>query len=817
MISWEDINLKIFSNVQKTLTNGTPNYSEEEINKGISLFKKIILVKTGESELDGFSKLIVPALQECLLDKKGEISSLRLLADSLEPFFKKILITCTIANFQEVNTITLIPAIKKVEINNAISSQVRRTDFPQLEESNLALFKNEEEYLHEICSTYIIRNKVHNSPDLNDLEVFTYVKDLLVVYIYTVLRYSEDIERLELNSLEYISTNEIFNNEENKVLFDFISFGSSTTEIKTQIIESYILHNLLELSNPTLNQIKDGLKKYLNHSLTDAFIQRSIDKLRTSKRVIYNKKTDELHLSSLEEKRLQKVESLFNDNKELFLLYYDDIVKKYEIEEHSIEILEKLEEFFIVNYNIDVKEIYDEDNYQYEDHILEHFISYLKDILDEERAVLLVKDLLKLCEENDFILRLSASKVIGKLTNPVSFENYIRKQKRVVYLDTQLVLHALCTGYIDSHEYDNIYFRIVDELIKFHKLNPNIEFRFSKYYLSEVAYQLKMALLLIPFEGLTNQKLSTNIFYEFYENLHSKDLLQDNHQSFAEFLEGWLVVNEDDALDSDCERIISSNISSLLNEDLNINITTLPFYESKETALNVLHQVIKDRKNKLSVKNPHIMSNDALMVCHLSNSEVHEDEPIFLTWDKSFTSFRLAFKQKFKRQELISWHLFNPSKFLNHMSLLEFKIDPKTITNDYLPILDSLGLHEKVKTIFDSMNKLTDIKDISKKQRRKYVQLAQNVFNEAEFGYEIDQPEMVDNVIKPFENILDKINKYYYAHSEYSIEKYKKMMLKEEYFIQLLEIIKSEIANGPAISTELTPKIDILLKEFLTE
>lgn len=211
------------------------------------------------------------------------------------------------------------------------------------------------------------------------------------------------------------------------------------------------------------------------------------------------------------------------------------------------------------------------------------------------------------------------------------------------------------------------------------------------------------------------------------------------------------------------------------------------------------------------------MSNDALMVCHLSNKEIHQDEPFFLTWDKSFTPFRSAFKQKFKRQELISWHLFNPSKFINHMSLLEFKIDPKTITNDYLPILDSLGLHEKAKTIFDSMNRLTDIKDISKEQRRRYVKLTQQVFNEQEFGYEVDHPEMIDNVIKPFENILDGINKYYYSHSEYSIEKYKKMMLKEEYFIKLLDIIINEISNGPEISNELTSNIDKLLNEFLTE
>lgn len=817
MISWEDIKHKIKLTVRKSLTSGNPQFTEEEITKGIELFRRIILYKSGEPELDGLSKIMVPALQDSLLDKKGELPSLRLLADSLEPFYKKILLICKGKNFGEIERLTLIPALKEVGINNALSIQINKNDFPFLDESNLESFKNEIEYLYEICSAYLIRNKVHNSPEFNDLEVLTFVKDLLVLYIYTVLKNLEQIDLLNESSYDIDSAKKLLNGGENKILFDFISFGSSTTEIKTQIIESYILHKLMDAGKLSQIEIKDGLEKYLNYTLTQDFFRRSIDKLRSKKRIEYIKTTSELRLSPDEHLRLVKVQSLFNDNKELFLLYYSDIIERYGIKNHSEEILEKLKEFFVVNYNIDIKEINDEDSYENEDSILEGFLSFIKTLLNEKESLDLVKDLLKLCEESDFIIRLSASTVISNLTNPVHFENYVRKQKRVVYLDTQLILHALCTGYLSNCEYDNIYFRIVDELIKLQKSNPNIEFRFAKNYLNEVAYQLKMALLLIPFEGTTKHKLSTNVFYEFYEYLHFNDLLDDHHQTFADFLESWLVVTEDDALGSDSEKIISSNIGSLLSDELGISVVTLPFYEDKETAMSVLDGVIKDGNNKLSSKSHYTLSHDALMVCHLSNKEFHQDEPFFLTWDKSFTPFRTAFKQKFKRQELISWHLFNPSKFINHISLLEFKIDPKTITSDYLPILDSLGLHEKAKTIFDSMNRLTDIKDISKKQRRRYVQLTQQVFNEQEFGYEVDQPEMINNVIKPFETILDDINKYYYSSSEHSIDTYKKMMLREEYFKRLLDIIINEISNGPIVSSDLTLNIDKLINEYLNE
>jgi hypothetical protein len=184
------------------------------------------------------------------------------------------------------------------------------------------------------------------------------------------------------------------------------------------------------------------------------------------------------------------------------------------------------------------------------------------------------------------------------------------------------------------------------------------------------------------------------------------------------------------------------------------------------------------------------------MVCHLSNSDEHETEPFLLTWDKTLTYFRKAFKGTFHKLDLISWHLFNPSKFLNHMSLIDFKIEPKSISNEYLPILDSFGLHEKTRTIFDTMNRFLEIKNISKSQRHNYVVLTKKIFNEKEFSYEIDLPEeeIKSRISKPFETIIDEINSYYHSGSvKYNIDFYRKMLLNEDYFLKVTAIIKKEI------------------------
>lgn len=816
MIAWEEINYKILSTIKNILLKGSPSFSESEIVAGLSLFKKIILAKTNKPELDGLSKVLIPALQNGLIDDKGNISSLRLLADSLEPFFKKLLILGKGETFDKIKEITLVPAIKLLKLNNDLSNQKKSSGYPQLNESNLNDYENKTQYLYQICKSFIIRNKVHASPDFNDLEVLTYFSDLLVVYLYSTLLYTSEIEKVKIHAIKSDISDNVLNGNDNKILFDFISFGNSTTEIKTQIIDAFILHNLINTEGIEKDTLKNSLEDYLQIELTDHFFIRTLEVLQANQKLkIIKGLKDKIELTDKEENRLCKVQNLFNDNKELFLLYFKDIIDKYDISRHFDAVLEKLKEFFVVNFNIDIKEIYDGEKDFTQDKILDNFLSFLKTILDEEKAKSLIGDLLKLCEESDFIVRISASQVIGRLTNPVYFENYVRKQKRIVYLDTQLILHALCTGYSKNSSYGNIYFKIVDELVRLNKDHSNIELKCSKYYLNEVSYQLKMALLLIPFEGITTQKLSTNIFYEFYEYLNDEDLLNENHSSFSLFLENWLLVTEDDALDRDCERIIASNISDLLTDELDIKIVKLPFYENKESASTLLKEIIEDRNNSLSSKSHYTMSNDALMVCHLFNSDEHTDEPFFLTWDKSFTPFRKAFKKKFKRQDLISWHLFNPSKFLNHMALLEFKIEPKSITNDYLPILDSLGLQEKTRTIYDSMNRLMDIKNISKTQRRKYVQLAQEVFSDNEFGYEINQPlDLHINPSIPFDSIIDSINIHYHSDTQYGLDLYRKMMLNEDFFKQLLSIIKLEIFKKEHQKSEYISQIDELLQLF---
>lgn len=794
-IDWTNLKDKIKINVLDTFTSNNPRFSEQEVENGIDHFFNIILSETNIPPLKGLPKQLLPALQNLYIEKRNEAISLRAVADSLEPYLKKLSVIVNKQNQQQALENGLMGLFRVLELNDDLTKQ-KNNEYPYFDPTNLKDFVGKEQYLEFLSKAYFVRNEVHLAPQWGDIQIYTHLRDILVVYIYAALKYTSQINPLPKNKV-FSTANEVLDREENKILYDFISFGNTTTELKTQVVNAYILHSLLDTVEMSISELKSKCDMYFDNKLTERFFERKIGKLFEEGKIMYtNSAKTTIRLSDAEKVRLDKVQQDFIENKDLFTLYFEETLTTYGIIHHADDLLEKLTEFFVSNFNIDVSEAYNSAvNINDTENILFHnFIEYLKEIvINEDVAKSLFKDLLKLCEDSDFVVRVSASKALGKLTNPEYFQNYIRQQKREVYLDTQLILHALCTGYSRNIKYENIYYKIVDELLNFVSEKQNISLKVSKLYLAEVAYQLKLALLLIPFEDHVKSDLSTNVFYKFYYYLRENNLLEEGQDSFADFLSAWLFVNENDAYDSQSDKIIISNITDILTNNLNIDVIHLPYYE-KEQAVTVLEKVIKDN---LSTSKPiHVINNDACMVMHLSNRDEHINEPFFLTWDKSFSDYRKAYKDKFHRTELILWHLFSPSKFLNHMSLLEFKIDPKSITNEYLSIIDSMGLRERTKTIHDNLNKFTDIKNISQTQRRKYVKLTNEVFNPTEFT---DNIKTVDGdvttiISKPFELIIDEINKYYHeGQAKFDMEQYRKMMLIEDYFIKVAETIKTEI------------------------
>ncbi|GAB1359517.1 hypothetical protein MASR1M31_13010 [Porphyromonadaceae bacterium] len=70
---------------------------------------------------------------------------------------------------------------------------------------------------------------------------------------------------------------------------------------------------------------------------------------------------------------------------------------------------------------------------------------------------------------------------------------------------------------MEKDEYDNIFHKTTSALLSYVEKNPSIELKLGNQYLSEIAYQLKLATFLIPFADNDKNEdiiLSTKYFLQ---------------------------------------------------------------------------------------------------------------------------------------------------------------------------------------------------------------------------------------------------------------------------------------------------------------
>lgn len=812
-INWTEIKEEIKRDIGNVFQINNPSYPD--IDKGIALFQKVIYSKAGNFKLGGLHRTFPVALHEAYTTKVGQLGPLRIIADSLEPYFKKIGLIANLDTSSSILTKQLMALLKLLQLNTALTNQTHG-QYPQLTESELGNYKGQAEYLEFICCAYLTRNKVHEAPDWNRKAVIEKLTNLLVVFIYAALKYQSAIDATDDITPQTKVSDKI--GDDQKYLYYFISFGSTTNRIRNQVVNSYILNNLQEKGELQLEEIQMSTNKFFSVDMNNNYYQTLLQKSVQDGQLEYIKDQKKFKLSSAEKNRIISVQKNFEENKKIFFLFLEDIANKYGIINSVTKLFDNLQTFIESNYNIDVAEAYDKglEIDKDENQAYHNFINFLQSLIpDKPTATNLCKDLLELSKDSDFLLRMCASKAFANLTNPDRFEQYIHQQERVVYLDTQIILFVLCLNYVPNASYDNVYYQTAEELIQLTQKNKNIKLKVSRLYLQEVAYQLKLALLLIPFEDLGQGKLSSNVFYQFYWHLKENDKLDEQDESFGDFMYSWFNLLEEDAYDTRFHSIAYSNLYDFLSgPDLNIEVETLPQYDNKPEAVEVLHKVLENENFRFRPKNA--IDNDSVMICHLTNPDIHVIEPFFLTWDKIFTKFRKEYITKYKRSNTISFHLFNPARFLNHYSLLTLKINPKSITDDFISLMDSNNIHEKTQTIWDSVNRFLNIDNINSQKRKKYIVKIKELF-EQELDYTIDDLgdiEKTQKVLQPFEEIMSSINDYFSYSSSFSLNQYRSLLLSEDYFDKVSKLIFTTVA-AESNNSDINSKLEKLVKEYI--
>ena len=147
-----------------------------------------------------------------------------------------------------------------------------------------------------------------------------------------------------------------------------------------------------------------------------------------------------------------------------------------------------------------------------------------------------------ICEHNDFLQKVIAGEIFSDITNLPKIQTYLRQSPKHVYLDTSVLLHILCHFIHSSDRTENSTYASARDILRYRDRGAiPILLSTTTNYVRECAYQLKLALQLIPFTELPffgDLGESNNVFYKYYRELIKNGDLVEDDDSFRLFLSG---------------------------------------------------------------------------------------------------------------------------------------------------------------------------------------------------------------------------------------------------------------------------------------
>lgn len=168
-------------------------------------------------------------------------------------------------------------------------------------------------------------------------------------------------------------------------------------------------------------------------------------------------------------------------------------------------------------------------------------------------------------------------------------------------------------------------------------------------------------------------------------------------------------------------------------------------------------------------------------------------EPFFLSWDKAFYTYRRDYIKTYMRGSTTSWLLFSPAKFVNHLNLLDMKIDVDVMTEDLISIIEDEDTAANTKHVLDSINKLLEKTNVNSRQKRKAN--SEIIFNETEFPNDTEIPEerrlkMTSDFAVAFDRVLTMMQT-----GDYSMNDFADIISDEQRFRKIVVLLRKLVGE----------------------
>ena len=572
-------------------------------------------------------------------------------------------------------------------------------------------------------------------------------------------------EEFKIKTSQYDSDNK-------NLIYDLISFGKAS-DIKLELVEAYIIQCLYENDSLSQTEIAELCIAKFSSKENTTFYTKLINKIYSKdKRLVYSKESKKYSLSVEERKKLA---SLIEQNKLDEQHFFNELVtilKKYNQEDNLSKYIDLLYDLYINNFSKRIRLSDDIEKLE-----LNNLFTYTKNQLkDTQLCKQMILNLLTVCDNNKYMQEVCASAIFGSKINIDDLQNYA-KEKKFVYIDTTIALHLLCYFYEQDNDYENYYYQLSKQLSEFCRKN-SIELHLTNRYMWEITTHIQEAFNLVPFTKLSNFNSlgkSKNVFYNYYCYLFESDIIDC---SYEEFLSNFEFKNSNNR-SSD-----NHHNNQLIEQYLN-NLGIKIIYITKTYDINATSKILgiqlaSSNRNKTAFA----LNNDAIMFEYLGdNNDVHDIDPIFITWDKIL--FKVLKEFFTKNPSALRWMQFTPSQFIDRYSLLSFSINEETITKEMLALLSG-DIVNHTYSLLDSLALILNPEDkVGLEYTKRLVEMKDSqIYTTDKQSDEIS--ENTDN------NALDTTVFHistHYRGNEIQYNNIKKLFMSEEHMEEVLSII----------------------------
>ena len=592
---------------------------------------------------------------------------------------------------------------------------------------------------------------------------------------------------------------------ETKTIYDFLTISKGSTDIKNDILNSFIISILYAKESMDIESLKDELEKRLHKSIPD--ITHLINLLKSAQRVIKDPHAeDKIKLSEKEFNQAKDIFAYASLVEQEFEKGFQEIVSKFRVT-HGDDILQELKKLYKDYYKNDIDDSSNNTNKKDED-VFKSFNTYLNNIIPEPKIRrTFVCEIKKLCEENTYLNRISASESFLSLYKSDRLEQYKKKKKKSVFVDTPVFVYLLCAIFqIDNaNDWNDSLYRSVKSLYELQCKNPErVKFNIMIDYIGEVVGELKKAYQIALLEDapfFSNLGKTRNTFYNYYRHLKDNDLMEESEKihCVGDFLKDFGV--EEIAFEENNDASLNKRLREIV-EDMNIRIEHCPYYEEFNRTKIIYEKQLYDKSKSDSAKN-----NDIKQMLYLLNNDRNTDE-VFITWDNSLQNLKDRLMNT--NWQYKNFPIYNPAKLSNKIALECFNIDSSAITNDIFIYADkTFSISNKVKSLLDILAPIFGSKEARQNRVLKSlgdIRKQQNdspEYNEAELN---NQNLPIEEVLIKMIDLVCEKDKEEQKNS--MMNKFKAFMMNQQNENYIVEVV----TNG---SKELANNKELDLSEFI--